>query len=56
MLTPITIGTFELGNSGGSTPTFKIVGFQARSTIDSQTHDNAVFDQIPISNAVCKIG
>ena len=44
--------TFELGNSGGeaaqSTPTFLIVGFQA--------HDNAIFDRLPISNAVCKIG
>ena len=36
--------------------TFIIVGFQARNKIDSQIHDNAVFDQIPISNAVCKIG
>ena len=52
--------TFELGNSGGeaaqSTPIFVIVGFQARNKIDSQTHDNAVFDRLPISNAVCKIG
>ena len=48
--------TFELGNSGESTQTFVIVGFQARNKIDSQTHDNAVFDQIPISNVVCKIG
>ena len=52
--------TFELGNSGGeaaqSTPTFVIVGFRARNKIDSQTHDNAVFDRLPISNAVCKIG
>ena len=47
--------TFELGNSGESTPTFVIVGFQARHKIDSQTHDNAVFDRIPISIAVCKI-
>ena len=36
--------------------TFVIVGFQSRNKIDSQTNDNAVFDQIPISNAVCKIG
>ena len=48
--------TFELGNSGTSTPIFVIVGFQARNKIDSQTHDNAVFDRLPISNAVCKIG
>ena len=48
--------TFELGNSGESTPTFLIVGFQARNKIDSQTHDNAIFDRLPISNAVCKIG
>ena len=52
--------TFELGSSGGeaaqSCPTFVIVGFQARNKIDSQVHDNAVFDRLPISNAVCKIG
>ena len=48
--------TFELGNSGESTPTFVIVGFQARNKIDSQTHDNAMFDRLPVSNAVCKIG
>ena len=48
--------TFELGNSGESTPTFVIVAFQARNKIDSQTHDNAVFDRLPVSNAVCKIG
>ena len=33
-----------------------IVGFQARNKIDSQTHDNAIFDRLPVSNAVCKIG
>ena len=32
--------TFELGNSGESTPSFGIVGFQARKKIDSQTHNN----------------
>ena len=48
--------TFELGSSGESCPTFVIVGFQARNKIDSQVHDNAVFDRLPISNAVCKIG
>ena len=52
--------TFELGNSGGeaaqSTPTFVIVGFQARNKIDSQTHDNATFDRLSVSNAVCQIG
>ena len=48
--------TFELSNSGESTSIFVNVGFQARNKIDSQTHDNAVFDQIPISNAVCKLG
>ena len=44
--------TFDLGNSGESTPTFVIVGFQARNKIDSQTHDNAKFDRLPISKAV----
>ena len=52
--------TFELGNAGCSSgiesPTFVIVGFQARNKIDSQVHDNAVFYRLPISNAVCKIG
>ena len=49
--------TFEIGNSNNeSCPTFVIVGFQARNKIDSQVHDNAVFDRLPISNAVCKIG
>ena len=49
-------GTFELGNSGESTPTFVIVGFQARNKIDSQPHDNATFDRLSVSNAVCKTG
>ena len=48
--------TFELGSNGESTPSFIIVGFQARNKIDLQTHDNAIFDRLPISNAVCKIG
>ena len=48
--------TFELANSGESTPIFVIVGFQARNKIDSQTHDNATFDRLSVSNAVCKIG
>ena len=53
--------TFELGNAGGksnneSCPIFVIVGFQARNKIDSQTDDKAVFDRLPIINAVCKIG
>ena len=48
--------TFELGNSGESTPTYVIVGFQARNKIDSQTHNNSTFDRLSVSNAVCKIG
>ena len=48
--------TFELDNRGESTPTYVVVGFQARNNIDSQTHDNAIFDRLPVSNAVCKIG
>ena len=47
--------TFDLGNSGESTPLFVIVGFQDRIKLDSQTHDNAIFDRFPISNAVGKI-
>ena len=46
--------TFELGNPGVSTPTFVIVGFQARNKFDSQTHDNATFDRFSVSNAVVK--
>ena len=42
-------------NADESTPTFVTVGFQARNKIDSQTHDNATFDRLPISNAVRKI-
>ena len=34
---PNIIWTFDLGNSGESTHTFVIVGFQARNKIDSQT-------------------
>ena len=48
--------TFDLGSSGESTPSFIIVVFQARNKVDSQTHDNAIFDRLPVSNAVCKIG
>ena len=48
--------TSDLENCGESTPTFVIVGFQARNKIDSQTHDNAIFDRLPISDAVCKVG
>ena len=44
--------TFELGSSSESSPIFVIVGFQARIKIDSQTHNNATFDRLPISNAV----
>ena len=36
--------TFDFGNIGECTPTFVIVGFQARAKIDSRTHDNAIFD------------
>ena len=50
------IWTFELGNSGDSTPTYVVVGFQARNKIDSQTHNNSKFDQLSVSNAVCKRG
>ena len=48
--------TFDLGKSGASTPTFVIVEFQARNKIDSQLHANAIFDRLPLSNAVCKKG
>ena len=48
--------TFELCNGGESTPTYVVVGFQARNKIDSQTHDNAILDRLPVSNAVRKIG
>ena len=48
--------TFDLGNSAESTPTFLVVGFQAREKIDSQIHDNAISDRLPISKAVWKIG
>ena len=47
--------TCDLRNSEESTQFFLIVGFQVRDKIDSQTHDNAMLDRLPISNAVCKI-
>ena len=48
--------TFELGSSSEPSRIFVIVGIQARNKIDSQTHNNAAFDKLPISNAVCKVG
>ena len=45
-----------MDNSAESTPTFVIVGFQARNRIDSQTHNNSTFDTLSVSNAVCKEG
>ena len=51
--------SFELGMATGASglpPTYVIVGFQNRNKIESQTHDNATFDSLPISSAVCKIG
>ena len=44
--------TFDLG----STPTFVRVGFQAKNKVNSQTHDNAIFDRLPILKTVCKTG
>ena len=46
--------TFEIGNSVESTPTFVIVGLEARYKIDSQTHNNSTFDTMSLSNAVLK--
>ena len=46
--------TFDLGNSGELTPTFVIVGFQGRNKIDSQRHENAIFDKLPISKLFVK--
>ena len=54
--------SFELGmatgasQSSGLPPTYVIVGFQNRNKIESQTHDKATFDSLPISSAVCTIG
>ena len=45
-----------MDNSAESTPTFVIVGFQARKRIDSQTQNHSTFDTLSVSNAVCKIG
>ena len=47
------IWTLNLGNSGESTLSYVIVGFHARDKIDLQTHDNAIFIRLPISNAFC---
>ena len=48
--------TFELRISGEWTPIFEIVGFQARKKFDSQAHNNASFDRLPFSIAVCNLG
>ena len=48
--------TFQLDNSGESKPSFIIVGIQARNEIGSQTHNNAIFDRLPFSSGICKIG
>ena len=47
------IRSFDLGNSGESTPIFAIVGFKDRKKL-IRKHDNATFDRLPLSNAVCK--
>ena len=46
---------FEIGHSGDSTSTHIVVGFQARTKIESQLHNNSTFDQLQVSNAVCKV-
>ena len=49
--------TFELGiESGKNIPSWVIIGFMADNKFDSQLHDNSVFDWLPISQAVCRIG
>ena len=49
--------TFELGiESGKNIPSWVIVGFMEDVRFDSQLHDNSVFDWLPISQAVCRLG
>ena len=48
--------SFDLGMFSEQAPKYVIVGFQNRNNIESQTHDNATFDLLPISSAVCIIG
>ena len=49
--------TFELGiESGKNIPSWVIVGFMQDAKFDSQVHDNSVFDWLPISQAVCRLG
>ena len=49
--------TFELGiESGKNIPSWIIIGFMADEKFDSQLEDNSVFDWLPISQAVCRIG
>ena len=50
-------GHFELGiESSKNIPSWIIVGFMADEKFDSQLQDNSVFDWLPISQAVCRLG
>ena len=49
--------TFELGiESSKNIPSWIIIGFMKDEKFDSQLHDNSVFDWLPISQAVCRLG
>ena len=48
--------TFELGQSENLNPVYIIVGFMQQNKLNSQVHNNSVFDTLPIIQAQCKIG
>ena len=35
---------------------FVIIAFMKNDNLDSQRHDNSVFDRLPVSSAVCRLG
>ena len=48
--------TFELGQSENLNPVYIIVAFMRQNKLNSQVHNNSVFDTLPIIQAQTKIG
>ena len=47
----------QLGiESGTNIPSFVIIAFMENDKFDSQRHDSFVFDWLPVSTAVCRLG
>ena len=52
-------GTWEMQLSienGGNITSYMIMPFMENDKFDSQRHDNSVFDWLPVSSAVCRLG